>query len=209
MANPTADLSREEQIVAYFVQKCAGKKPQALGRTQLMKLLYLADYEARRYLGRPLSDLEYYWHHFGPYEERFVEALGKLGERDVVREEQVVYPTGLKGYEYRPGSEPALLSFGPIEREVLKYVCTTYSDLKLSALLSDVVYETEPMKEAREHDAQGEKLNMDQVNNSRRNEFGIPFEELYERVQDVRAGKGVPHVVAMSRLRESILNVAA
>ena len=46
---PRAALTRDEQIVAYFVRKCASKKP--LGRTHLMKLVYLADHEARRYLG--------------------------------------------------------------------------------------------------------------------------------------------------------------
>lgn len=196
-----SELPREEQLVAFFVTKCAGKR--ALGRTQLMKLLYLADYEARRYLGRPISGLDYVWHHFGPYDDRFLSAIGVLETHNLVREERVMYPTGKEGYRYRPGGSTNIsYGFAPIELEILRHVCTTYSDLKLQALLADVVYETEPMLEAKANDARGERLNMEMLNGVKRYEHGISFEELHSRIQAVRAGDFVPHVDVMRSLRQ-------
>lgn len=204
MAN--TELPREAQLVAFFVTKCAGKR--SLGRTQLMKLLYLADYEARRYLGRPISDLEYVWHHFGPYHDRFGAALATLEASHVVHEESMIYPTGQQGYRYSPGESPDVsYGFSPIEIEILRYVCTTYSELKLQALLGDVVYETEPMQAAKERNARGDKLDMDMVNDQKRFAYGIPFEELYSRIQNARAGNVVSHAEAMRLLR--VQNVAA
>jgi len=204
---PTAQLSRDEQILAYFVRKCGSKKP--LGRTQLVKLAYLVDHEARRYLGRPLSDLNYYWHFFGPYDDEILTTIHSLQDKDIIREEQVVYPTGQKGYEYKKGTEDEIrVSLQPIEIEILRYVCTTYADLKLSALLGDVVYETAPMKAAIAAGAKGEPLDMNVVNDERRFEYGISFEELFDRIQEVRAGRGIPHAKAVAELRASIVDNA-
>ena len=203
-----AQLTRIEQIIAYFVRKCAAKKP--LGRTQLMKLVYLADHESRRYLGRPLSELEYYWHFFGPWDEQILKAVKDLEEQDLVREERIVYPTGQRGYEYKPGiGNEVTVTLAPIEIEILKYVCTTYADMNLSALLSDVVYETEPMKAAIEADAKGEPLDMAMVNDTRRFEYGISFEDLYVRIQDVRGGRSIPHAEAMALVRKTVAGTGA
>src|SRR2546430_11848217 len=94
-------LSREEELVAFFVNRCGDGN---LGRTRLMKLLYLADYEARRYLGRPISKIKYIWHYFGPYEPELTTWVNRLKEHGVVMEETVVYPTGKYGYLYTPGA---------------------------------------------------------------------------------------------------------
>src|SRR3990167_3197938 len=83
-------LSREEQLIAYFVTRCSGH----LGRTQLVKFLYLADYEARRYLGKPLSGFQYFWHHYGPFDHAIYENLENLKTRGFVDEESILFPTG-------------------------------------------------------------------------------------------------------------------
>lgn len=203
-----ADLTRDEEVVAYFVRKCASKKP--LGRTHLMKLVYLADHECRRYLGRPLSDLQYYWHFFGPWDEKIINTIETLEEKGLVREEEVVFPTGKHGYEYKPGLANELYgTLQPIEIEILKYVCTTFADMKLANLLSDVVYETEPMKVAIAADAKGKPLDMTIVNGERHELYGITFEELYERIQEVRAGRVVPHAEAARRVRTFLTERAA
>jgi uncharacterized phage-associated protein len=196
---PVAQLTRDEQVVAYFVRKCASKK--SLGRTQLMKLAYLADHEARRYLGRPLSDMSYYWHFFGPYDDQILSTIKSLGEKDVVQESTIVYPTGQKGFEYKSGTAAQVTTtLSPIEIQVLHFVCSAFADMKLSTLLSDVVYETAPMKAAIAAKAQGQPLKMDMVNGTKRNEYAISFEELFDRIQEVRAGRGVPHADAVAQV---------
>ena len=199
MTTPT-ELPREAQLVAYFVTKCAGKEP--LGRTQLMKLLYLADYEARRYLGRPISGLDYMWHHFGPYDDRLLTAVDTLEKCGVIQQDQITYPTGQKGFQYRPAGKSAVThTLEPIELEILRFVCTSYRDVKLRALLSDVVYETEPMQDAKKKNARGEKLDMTTANGLKGKIYDITFEELYARLQAVRGGDFIPHAEVMRSLR--------
>jgi hypothetical protein len=190
----TETLSREQELVAYFVNHCDDGQ---LGRTRLMKLLYLADYEARRYLGRPISSIPYVWHHYGPYDSRLNDWTSELESRDVLVEERVIYPSGKAGYVYHRGPRMVTPSFTPAESEILAYVCKEYSRIELKGLLEDVVYETEPMVDAKDRNGRGEPLNMALVDNAKREEFGLPFEELLERSRRVRAGEYLPHAEAM------------
>jgi hypothetical protein len=159
--------------------------------------LYLTDYEARRYLGRPISSIDYVWHHYGPYDHRLTEWTSDLEHRDVLVEEHVLYPSGRTGYVYHRGEKSMTPSFTPAEMEILAYVCKEYSRIELRGLLEDVVYQTEPMLDAQERDARGESLRMDIVDNRKRDELGLPFEELLERSRRVRGGEYVSHSDAM------------
>jgi hypothetical protein len=196
-------LNRTEELVAYFVNRCQGGE---LGRTRLMKLLYLADYEARRFMGRPLSDITYVWHHYGPYDPAVERTVATLKARDVVTEERVIYPNGHAGYLYSAGPAPfKAYSFSPAEEAILDYVCRQYSRVQLKELLEDIVYQTEPMLKAQER---GERdLDMDEVNNTRGNELTVPFEELVERSKRVASGQYIAHEEAM-RLLEGVSAVA-
>lgn len=199
-------LSTEEQMIAFFVSRCSGK----IGRTQLFKLVYLADYEARRYLGRPLSGFEYIWYNHGPFDQDIYAAIKRLKDFALVEEDQMQYPTGRTGFVYHSKIDgSALATLSPEESLIVSYVCRAYSGMELQALLTDVVYETEPMLDAREREARGEPLNMDMVNNSRHTLHGLAFEELFDRVMRVRAGDYVSHAAAMRMLGTKELDAAA
>ena len=60
------------------------------GRTQIVKYLYLADYEARRYLGRPITELSYRWDRHGPFDPAILQYLKELCDEDEVSEEKGV-----------------------------------------------------------------------------------------------------------------------
>jgi hypothetical protein len=201
----TTQLSREEQLIAFFINACDGK----IGRTQLMKFLYLTDYEARRYLGRPLSNLDYIWHHYGPYDAAVGEVVKGLTDQAIIQEHTVVYPTGQVGYRYYWGGKPITYDFLPIELQILGYIYRTYSKMNLRALLDDVVYETEPMQQARELGAKQEGLNMSMVDGTKRVCYGISFEELFDRIQRVRAGEFRTHAEVMRDLRVPAADAAA
>src|SRR5438046_1291322 len=173
------NLSREEEIVAFFVNHCGGDGN--LGRTRLMKLLYLADYEARRFLGRPISGAKYIWHFYGPYESRLNSWINRLRDCQVLVETPVVYPSGKQGFLYTAGPKPALESFKPVETEILTYVCRQYSRVDLRELLDDIVYQTEPMVRAKNKKAREKPLDMDIVNNAKSGELTVSLEELLER----------------------------
>lgn len=203
MADPK--LSREEELVAFFVNRCAGN----LGRTRLMKLLYLADYEARRYLGRPLSGIKYVWHFYGPYEPKLPEWIDSLKGSGVIVEEPMTYPSGVTGYLYTPGPRSPSASFAPAEMEILSYVCRQYSQVPLRDLLDDVVYQTEPMLKAQEKGAKNQPLEMHIVDNSKSNELSISFEELLERRRQLQAGEYLPHAEAMAAVEQQLAHAPA
>lgn len=189
-------LSREEEIIAFFVNQCSG----ALGRTQLMKFVYLADYEARRFLGRPLSNVTYIWHNYGPWDQELYARLARLQGLQVIRESRVSYPSGREGFLYERGGVTPSWSFTPAEVEILSYVCREYSSVPLQQLLEEIVYETEPMRFAQEHEARGRALNMDMVNGTGSAALGLPFEELLARRAEARAGRTISHADFMAAL---------
>src|SRR5688572_13588574 len=125
-----SELSKQEQMIAFFVNQLGGD----FGRTALMKYLYLADYEARRFLGKPISDTEYVWHHYGPYDHTLNSKIDALEKKNVLSEQAVLWPTGQQGYRFRPGSTSVPFGFTPEEVIVLQYVCDEYSKLDLQAL---------------------------------------------------------------------------
>jgi len=200
-------LSREEEIVAFFVKHCGGDGN--LGRTRLMKLLYLADYEARRFLGRPISGAKYIWHFYGPYESRLNSWINRLRDCQVLLETPVVYPSGKQGFLYTPGPTPVLESFKPVETEILSYVCRQYSRVELRDLLEDVVYQTEPMVVAQKKKAKEKPLDMNIVNNAKRGELTVSLEELLERRRQLRAGECLSHAEAMTALEQQLAAVDA
>lgn len=191
-------LSKEEQMVAFFVRTAASD----LGRTQLMKFLYLADYEARRLLGRSISGLKYIWYHHGPYDENAVKAMSHLDDLKIIHESTVMYPNGRISYRYNRGVLPAALDgFSAIELQILKHVSEEYSKYSLDDLL-EWVYDTEPMVKAKEQKAFNKPLDMKMMDNSKRDMYGITFEELFDRIQRVQAGEFRTHADVMSDMRK-------
>lgn len=198
-------LSREEQMLAYFVNRCDGQ----LGRTQLMKFMYLTDYEARRYLGHPLSDLDYVWHTYGPWNFDIQKILDALVRGGVVREEEVRYPNGKRGFLYHWIGGSVLFTFDPVELRILSFVCATYGSMPLASLLNDVVYQTEPMLSLESSGPRGQRLDMSIVDNARRNDLGVPYDELVRRSEHARAGHVLDHATAMEQVRRALANASA
>jgi hypothetical protein len=87
---------RTEVLVRYFVEWFSGE----IGRTQIVKYLYLADLEARRYLGRPVSSLRWKKHNFGPFDARVLQAVEQLEKEGAIQAQQVSYPNGKQGFLY-------------------------------------------------------------------------------------------------------------
>jgi|SRR6185437_4501898 len=181
----SCEFTRAEQMIAYFVRHCE----RSPGRTRLMKLLYLTDFESRRAMGHPLSELKYVWYNHGPYDFSLNAHLRRLSEAGVIEEVCVQYPYGATGYEYSAGPVEIPLLFKPEEDAVLDYVCRMYSTGELRDLLEDVVYETAPMKIAQEQGALGVALNMDSVNFELATALRVPFATLVQRSAAARRGE--------------------
>lgn len=200
-------LGREEELVAFFAEHCG--RDGKLGRTRLMKLLYLADYEARRFLGRPISTVKYVWHLFGPYTPKLTMWIDRLKSGGFLVETPVSYPSGREGFLYTIGNRQTTKSFQPVEMEILTYVCRQYSRVELQELLDDVVYQTEPMVRAKKKGAKERALEMDIVNNIMARELTTTVEALFERRRQLRAGEFVSHAQAMIDIEQKVQMVDA
>ncbi|WP_420380850.1 Panacea domain-containing protein [Marivita sp.] len=66
-------MSTISDVAAYFCAKYPHKSE--LSKTRLTKLVYLADWEAAKHLGRQITDIRWYFHNFGPYVDDVVDAV--------------------------------------------------------------------------------------------------------------------------------------
>lgn len=172
--------SKVARIIRYFVEQVPG-----CGRTRLVKFLYLSDHEARRYLGRPITDLAYRWDNYGPYDPEILRQIETLTQDDYLREER--HPAdGYVWYRYHATSRMLPAIFSREEAAILDHVRRTYADLKLESLLEDVVYQTRPMLEASHR---GETLRMELVDNEQRIP-GLELERMIEAIDRLDAGEG-------------------
>jgi hypothetical protein len=130
-----------EPFILYFLERAG-----PLGRTQIVKLLYLADLEARRWLGRPLTDLKWIRFHYGPWEQAIAATLDGLGADQGVSRQVVHFPSG-DGELFSIEQRARAHAFAPAEEAILAFVAESHGVLPRRQLVDDVVYQTRPMKE--------------------------------------------------------------
>lgn len=178
-----ASLTRNAQVLRYLLQVAPG-----IGHTKLAKFAYLADLEARKYLGRPISEFAYYFDLHGPFDSSgFFGALEELKTLGFVTENQI--PCGqYVGFEVLPTSKATEFDFSTVESEVLSYVATTYLSKTTRELCDDIVYKTEPMLAAE----QGKPLPMDTVNRSAEGEMIFSLDRMLAGEASVAAGRTRP-----------------
>jgi hypothetical protein len=133
-----------------------------LPKTNLIKLLYLFDLALVQLTGKQKTTFPYRRHYYGPYCEEIGEAIGDLKNQGRI---DIKYYLTKKGYECS--------SHTPIDRErpniseteekVLRFIIKKYAKFDTKELL-DFVYQTPPMRYAKEHDQEGKILNL-KVNN--------------------------------------------
>ena len=178
-----ANLSRNAQLLRYLLQVAPG-----VGHSKLAKFAYLADLEARKYLGSPISELTYYFDQHGPFDSGgFFSALEELKTQGFVTENQI--PCGQYiGFEVLPTSNATEFDFSTVEAEVLRYVATTYLSTTARELCDDIVYKTEPMLAAEP----GKPLPLDRVNKSAEGELTFSLERMLTGEASVSAGRTRP-----------------
>lgn len=191
-----ATLTRNEQLLKYFVQCC----PQRLGRTQLVKLVYLADYEARRYLGSPISSFEWKREPQGPFNEEFYTAKQALVEKGELKEIEGITPFGHAWYQYVDLGNPLKAEFSLAERRILRHIVEAYGEKSREEILVDV-YATSPFK-AVEDSPRGTALPMESVNNEKTVQLGgLSLTAIIQGERSIRAGEGIPLTQVIRLLR--------
>lgn len=174
------------QVIKYFVQRLPGK----LGRTKLLKLVYLADIESRRFTKRPISDLQYRWYNHGPWDKRFHDYLDLMERSGWIEAER---------YQYRGGHGVLIkklagmtMNLSPGESAILDYVISEYGQKERQELVEEIAYETEPMKDAVKRRAFRKPLRMSLVDGESIDRLGgFGLEDLARGLEEVREGRAV------------------
>ncbi len=154
-----------------------------------MKLLYLADLEARRVLGRPLTEMQYRWWEYGPWDEQFALCEASLKSRNLIQVETYPYQS-YYGSFYVPLGD-MMYTFADDEVAVLDYLVKTFGKKGRKELVEEIVYQTPPMKDAVAREAYGKPLRMEIVDNEDFDQHGIALADILEGERRLRAGLGI------------------
>jgi len=173
-------------VLRFLISHLSGR----VGRAQLLKLVYLADVEARRYLGRPLTSLRYTWQPGGPSDKALDRHLERLRAEGNIIDEPVAWRASVSAPLYAFIGPLAATPFTRGEEAVLSYITRSYADSKLGALIDEMIEATEPMRLARRAARPGARLAMSTENNKAREEYGdVDLERFLESVAQIREGR--------------------
>lgn len=186
-------LSRNAQVLRYLLEAGPG-----VGHTKLAKFAYLADLEAWKYLGEPISEFKYVLDRHGPFDaRRFFSALKELEEGGYATR-STVQCGPYQGYEVQPTGKPVEYDFGVADAALLSYVATAYLSIPAKDLCEDVVYQTEPMKKVKKV---GERIPMEKVKKHPDDKLGFRLERMLAGEQSAEAGRVRPLAEVLSGLR--------
>lgn len=112
-------------------------------RTKLVKLIYLADVEAKNELGRTITGLTYVYHFYGPYAPEIIETALEMDGEGI----KEVYNPYFDRYEYIKEGQDIEIGLTKEEIKVLDKIIEEYGRLRTNDI-KEKAYQTEPMKRA-------------------------------------------------------------
>lgn len=122
---------------------CANYPNQSdLSNARLTKMVYLADWRAAIYHGRPITAVSWVFNHYGPYVEDVVDEARKHSDEFQIIETRNIY--GNRKTLVRYIGKPNWPSLGEDEESVLDHVIDTTSKKSWDAFLN-LVYATYPV----------------------------------------------------------------
>jgi hypothetical protein len=190
-------MEKTQRIMHFLVHELDGR----LGRTQLVKLLYLIDLECRRYLGRQLSDLRYTFDAFGPFDPHFYDHKDSLVGCGAVVEQDLPTPNAVRHAFYRnQAMKPDLSALSPGERQVVQDVARRFGNLTREEIVA-VAYATKPVQKSESRE-KGVEVPMSLVDNEGRVEIGyLDLDDVVRGHEEAQAGEVVSELDVERGLR--------
>lgn len=163
----------------------ANEKNLLLGKTQIVKFLYLTEVEFYRETGNRLTDLNWLFYHYGPYA---LELDSVLNEKEFEMEKKET-KSERKFHIYKIAESPAKYSskVDPKVGLIIKRILNAWGKKPLEELLDYVYFETEPMEAVKRR---GERL-----------DFSTVKKEPMTRLIPLKASKETERKVAQLRER--------
>ncbi|RHW31489.1 hypothetical protein D1B31_22035 [Neobacillus notoginsengisoli] len=174
-------MEKLEQMMYYFIKEF----PQKLGRTSLIKAIYLLDCEWYKSFGETYSGMEYKRDKNGPFNATFYDAKSSLCEMGLIYENPYIYSGGGgRGFEfYLLKEDPELENkINPVAKCIADEIVEKLSYKDLNSFLG-FAYNTEPMLEILQVEDSGSKqigrvLNMSRIKDPQGPKPLFNFEEI-------------------------------
>ena len=165
-------------LIGYIVDQ-VNDRDGVVGKTALVKLVYLIDVEHYRRFAKPVTNLKWIFHHYGPYT---VELEPVINDNEFVAGYGGRSSPGYRYYGRRDWREIHVnfnAQFSASARQVADKVINEWGLESLPTILDYVYFETEPMQEAR----RGEFLDFSKIQKEpavpRRNDtFKLPTDTI-------------------------------
>jgi hypothetical protein len=144
-----------DKLIKYFVYGTEGH----ITKTQLFRFLYLADLYAVKWTGKQLTELEWYYYRFGPWNQDIDEALSQMDGKEIYQESQenlIMIRLGAEAGTIKDLDLPLGLK---LMLDNVKKEWAGSGEEKLNQLL-EYVYSTTPMLEARNNSLPNQKIKL-------------------------------------------------
>lgn len=165
-----ANLSRLEATILYILSKAHERGLKDLSRFELMKLVYLIETNAQKFIGESFAhDVTFVRDMNGPISYDIYKAnehLEGAGLITITKQDNEEY--GYPRYCHRLSGDLPDLGFDESEAIFLNSVLDDYLGLKISEL-KEIVYKTEPMVTVQKMEShtgslsKGQKLNLSEI----------------------------------------------
>lgn len=142
-------MSPSAQDLALALLTNAQARGNALNKTKLLKLMYLADIEHFRVQRKTLTGFDWIFFLYGPWAAEYDTLIADLERRDLIEIES--WESGnLSGERLRSREDRKLESVLESTTEYfrVKHQVEAWSDKSLSELLDYVYFDTDPMRDA-------------------------------------------------------------
>jgi len=127
-------------VIYYLINKLGSIE----SRTKLVKLIYLADVEAKEKFGRTITGLTYIYHFYGPYAPEIIETALEM-DGDEIKE---IYNPFFDRYEYIIGERGKEVGLSHEEIKVLDRIIKKYGKLGTNDI-KEMAYNTDQMRSAK------------------------------------------------------------
>jgi hypothetical protein len=134
-----------KKIIVYFIKHFS----RPLTRTELVKLIYLFEYNNMRTFGKQYSGVKFIRDHYGPMDIQIIDACEELHSCGAIIMSGYYTSYGSKGYSHRLADDTNLdqydlpVNYAPIADDIINVTCS----MNLQQIL-DYTYATPPMTKA-------------------------------------------------------------
>lgn len=167
-------MNELESLIMYFVKMF----PQKLGRTKLIKAVYLLDCEWYRIHGSTFTGLKYLRDNNGPFDTSFYKAKDSLISNDMLQEVPYTYLGGSR-YEFHLGmNAPDEIEFNGMAKCIADDIILDLQSSDLNSFL-ERAYSTKPMLSIQTKESErgekcyGEVLEMEKLKRSPKPLFSL------------------------------------